>query len=86
MNKRSAGSSFPRFGRQWLVALALLATVVLGTSIVEESLKSHPSEAARPSAAVQTPSAAEAGYAVPSASEVFSGTPTPQNIEYIPSF
>ncbi|MEJ8810107.1 hypothetical protein WKW77_03460 [Variovorax ureilyticus] len=87
MNKRSAGGSFPRFGRQWFVALALLAAIVLGTSIAEGPIRSHPSHDA-PIPASGTPAAASEGssFPVPAASEVFSNAPSPSSVEVIPSF
>ena len=87
MNKRSAGG-FPRFGRQWLISLALLATVGLGSSIVEglsETAHRSKAPATRP-AVTQAQSTEGISYPVPAASDVFSGTPAPQSVEVIPSF
>ena len=87
MNKRSAGG-FPKFGRQWLISLALLATVGLGSSIVEGlSETAHRSEAPATRPATTQAQATEAtSYAVPSASDVFSGATAQQSVEVIPSF
>ncbi len=88
MNKRSAGGFFPKFRRQWVVSLALLATVGLGGSIFEVVSATHPSHThAMQAAATQKQQPAEGtAYPVPAASEVFSGTPAPQSVEVIPSF
>jgi hypothetical protein len=88
MLKRSSGGSFPRFGQQWFVALALLAAVVLGTTIAEEAFgHHHPShDAAMPVATTPAQSAQGTSYPVPAASEVFANTPAPQSTEVIPSF
>ncbi|MBB3175787.1 hypothetical protein [Variovorax sp. Sphag1AA] len=87
MNKRSTGG-FPKFGWQWVISLALLATVGLGSSIVEGlSETAHRSKApvTRPAAA-QAQSTEQTTYPVPAASDVFSGTPAPQSTDVIPSF
>ena len=87
MNKRSAGG-FPKFGWQWIISLALLATVGLGSSIVEGlSETSHRSKApAKQPVATQGQSTEGTRYPVPAASDVFSGTQAPQSAEVIPSF
>ena len=88
MNKRSAGSSFPRFRRQWLVSLALLAAVGLGGSILEVLSGTHPAEThAMQAVSAQTQQPTQGiSYPVPAASEVFSGAPAPQSADVIPSF
>lgn len=87
MNKRSAGG-FPKFGWQWLISLALLATVGLGSSIVEGlSETAHRAKAPVTRPATAQAQATEAtSYPVPAASDVFSDTQAPESAEVIPSF
>ncbi|SCK51198.1 hypothetical protein VAR608DRAFT_5144 [Variovorax sp. HW608] len=87
MNKRSAGGSFPKFGWQWIISLALLATAGLGGSIIEGLSGTHPSHAAAMHAgAAQAQPTEGISYPVPAASGVFANTPAPQSTEVIPSF
>lgn len=87
MKKRSVWGSILKVGWHWIVALLLVATAGLGSSIIERIPGLQPLHGAPMHAtAAQAQPKEGTSYPVPAASEVFSGTPLPETIEAIPSF